>query len=124
MAAAYSYDLRIKVIKFLEGKRTIKEASKLFNISRNTVIAWKKIKKATGDVLAKSGYQVGHRLIIKDTARFKQLVEEHKDKSSTELAQLWHEPVSSKSVLRLLKKLGYSYKKNFYAPQKGRWSKD
>ena len=67
--------------------------------------------------------QVGHHLIIKDTARFKRLVEEHKDKKLIELAKLWHEPVSSKSVLRLLKKLGYSYKKNFYAPQNGRWSK-
>ena len=124
MAAAYSYDLRIKVIKFLEDGGIIREASKLFNISRNTVIAWKKIKKASGDVKAKTGYQVGHRLIIKDTARFKQLVEEHKDKSSIELAKLWHEPVSCKSVLRLLKKLGYSYKKNFCASQKGRWSKD
>ena len=123
MAAAYSYDLRVKVIKFLEGKGTIRETSRLFNINRNTVIAWKKIKKATGDVRAKTNYQVGHRLIIKDTARFKQLVEEHKDKSSMELAKLWHEPVSSKSVLRLLKKLGYSYKKNFCASQKERWSK-
>ena len=73
MAAAYSYDLRVKVIKFLGSKGTIKEASKLFSINRNTIIAWKKIKKATGDVKAKTGYQVGHRLIIKDTARFKQL---------------------------------------------------
>ena len=66
----------------------------------------------------------GHRLIIKDTARFVRLVEENKDKSSIELAKLWDEPVSSKSVLRLLKKLGYSYKKNFCASQKGGWSKD
>ena len=124
MAAAYSYDLRVKVIQFLENKGTIASAAKLFNINRLTVIAWKKIKKATGDVKAKTGYHTGHRLIIKDTVRFIQLVEEHKDKSSEELARLWHEPVSSKSVLRLLKKLGYSYKKNFYPPQKGRWSKD
>lgn len=124
MAAAYSYDLRVRVMKFLEEKGTIKEASRLFNINRNTVIAWKKIKKATGDVKAKSGYQVGHRQIIKDRARFERLVEEHKDKSSIELAKLWDEPVSSKSVWRLLKKLGYSYKKNFCASQKGRWSKD
>lgn len=123
MGAAYSYDLRVKVIKFLENKRTIKAAAELFNIDRKTVMAWKKIKKATGDVKARIGYQVGHRLIIKDTARFIQLVEEHKDKSSLELARLWHEPVSSKSVLRLLKKLGYSYKKNFCASQKGRRSK-
>jgi transposase len=123
MAAAYSYDLRVKVIKFLENQGTIKAAAELFNINRKTVMAWKEIKKATGDVLAKTGYQVGHRLIIKDTARFKQLVEENKDKSSVELARLWHRPVSSKSVLRLLKKLGYSYKKNFYSSQKRRWSK-
>ena len=123
MAAAYSYDLRVKVIKFLEDKGTIKAAAELFNINRKTVIAWRKIKKVTGDVKAKTGYQVGHRLIIKDTARFIRLVEEHKDKGSMELARLWHEPVSCKSVLRLLKKLGYSYKKNFCAPQEGRWNK-
>lgn len=124
MASAYSYDLRVKVINFLENNGTIKEASRLFNINRNTVIAWKKLKKTTGDVKAKTGYQVGHRLIIKDTERFKRLVEEHNDKSSVELAKLWHDPVSPTSVLRLLKKLCYSYKKNFCAPQKGRWSKE
>lgn len=122
MAAAYSYDLRVRVIKFLEKKGTIKEASKLFEISRCTIIAWKKINKTTGDVKAKTGYQVGHRLIIKDTERFKKLVEENKDKSSIELAKLWHEPVHPRSVLRLLNKLGYSYKKNFHPSQKGRWS--
>jgi len=47
MVAAYSYDLRVKVIKFLEGQGTIKTASELFNIYRNTVISWKKLKKAT-----------------------------------------------------------------------------
>ena len=123
MAAAYSYDLRVKVIRFLENKGTIKAAAELFNINRLTVIAWKEIKKATGDVLAKTGYQTGHRLIIKDTARFIRVVEANKDKSSRELAKLWHEPVGADSVLRLLKKLGYSYKKNFYSSQKGRWSK-
>lgn len=123
MARAYSYDLRVKVIKYLEERGTIKEASKLFKINRLTVIAWKKLKKATGDVVAKSGYQVGHRLIIRDTARFKQLVEENKDRSAKEIALLWHERVSGKSVLRLLKKLGYSYKKNFCASKKERWSK-
>ncbi|MHC0449573.1 MAG: IS630 transposase-related protein, partial [Candidatus Lariskella arthropodorum] len=30
MASSYSYDLRVKVINFLENKGTIKEASRLF----------------------------------------------------------------------------------------------
>ena len=123
MAIAYSYDLRLKVIKYLEKKGTIKAASELFNINRKTVMAWKKLKKATGDVREKTGYQVCHRLIIKDNARFRALVEANVGKNSKELAKLWHEQVSCKSVLRLLKKLGYSYKKNFCASQKGGWIK-
>lgn len=38
MAAAYSYDLRIKVMKFLDEKNTVKDASKIFNISRKAII--------------------------------------------------------------------------------------
>ena len=88
MAKAYSYDLRLKVIKYLEKKGTIKAASELFNINRNTVIAWKKLKKATGDVKEKTGYQVGHRLIIRDNARFEALVAANVGKNSMELAKL------------------------------------
>jgi len=37
MAAAYSYDLRFKAIKFIEEQGTIKVASEVFNINCNTV---------------------------------------------------------------------------------------
>jgi transposase len=117
MGAAYSYDLRVKVMKFLEEKNTIKAASKIFGISRKTIIEWKKIKKATGDVKAKEGYQVGHRQIIKDVAGFKELVEANRDKSTAELAKMWPQKVSRWAVAKLLKKLGYTYKKNLYSPQ-------
>ena len=72
----------------------------------------------------KTGYQLGHRLIIRDNASFEALVAANVGKNSMELAKLWHEQVSCKSVLRLLKKLGYSYKKNFCSSQKGGWIKE
>ena len=66
----------------------------------------------------KTGYQVGHRLIIRDIARFEALVAANVGKNSMELIKLWDEQVSCKSVLRLLKKLGYSYKKTFVHPKR------
>lgn len=123
MAASYSYDLRLKVIKYLEDKNTIKAASKMFGISRKTIMEWQKLKKLTGDVKAKTGYQTGHRRIIREVEKFKALVEQNNDKSSREIALMWHQKISTSAVSRFLKKLGYSYKKNFYSPQKGRWIK-
>ncbi|WP_392506545.1 helix-turn-helix domain-containing protein [Rickettsia sp. 2024-CO-Wats] len=38
MARAYSYDLRIRVIKSLTEGKTIKEVANLFAISRKTII--------------------------------------------------------------------------------------
>lgn len=64
MAKAYSYDLRIRVIKSLTDGKTIKETSTIYSISRKTIIEWKKLKKQTGDVKAISGYHTGYRRII------------------------------------------------------------
>ena len=50
MAAAYSNDLRMRVINFLGQGKTIKETAKLYSISRKTIIEWKKLRKQTGDV--------------------------------------------------------------------------
>jgi len=124
MARAYSYDLRIRVIYSLEEGKTIKEASRLYSISRKTIIEWKKIKKATGDVKAKAGYQKGYRRIIKDIKQFCEFIEANYDKTTKELASKWDQKVSSSTIARLLNKLGYSYKKNLLSSQKGYWVKE
>lgn len=124
MARAYSYDLRIRVIKSLEDKVTIAAASKLYSISRKTIIEWKKLKQQTGDVQAKRGYHRGHRRIIKDIERFKEFIESNYDKTTKELANNWNQTVSSSTISRLLNKLGYSYKKNLSSSKKGCWFKE
>ncbi|WP_341791367.1 helix-turn-helix domain-containing protein [Rickettsia endosymbiont of Gonocerus acuteangulatus] len=124
MAKAYSYDLRIRVIKSLTDGKTIKETSEIYSISRKTIIEWKKLKKQTGDVKAKSGYHTGYRRIIRDIEGFKKFIELNFDKTTMELANNWSQKVSASTISRLLNKLGYSYKKNFSSSQKGYWSKE
>lgn len=124
MAKAYSYDLRILVIKSIEEGKTIKEVSNLFMISRKTIIEWKKLKKCTGDVRARSGYHTGHRRIIRDIEGFKKFIALNCDKTTIELANIWNQKVSASTISRLLNKLGYSYKKNSSSSQKRYWFKE
>ena len=121
MAKAYSYDFRKKVIARVESKEKIKDVSQRCGVSRKTIIDWKKLKKITGDLKPRIGNQNENRKIIRDIDVFKCFIEDNNDKSSIELAQLWHQRVSPATIKRLLKKLRYSYKKNFLPSQKGRW---
>lgn len=123
MAEAYSYDLRTRVINFLGQGKTIKETARLYCISRKTIIEWKKLKKQTGDVRAKTNYHTGHRRIIRDIEGFKEFIGLNCDKTTKELARDWKQKISSSTIARALQNLGYSYKKNFSSPQKGYWFK-
>lgn len=118
MAAAYSYDLRERVIRFINSGATIVKASQVFNISRKVIHDWRKLQKETGDIKAKLGYQKGHSHSVTDLEAFKKFLEENSDKTGRELANLWPGKISSSTVVRLIKKLGYSYKKNFLSPKK------
>ena len=49
---AYSIDFRKKVLAYCERTGSITEASHLFQISRNTIYGWLKLKEKTGDLKA------------------------------------------------------------------------
>ena len=123
MSGGYSYDLRLKIMTLVEEDMKVKDASKTFQISRKAIIEWKKLKKATGDLRAKTGYHTGHRKIITDIEGFKKFIDQNNGKSGAELAKLWPQKISSTTIVRSLKRLGYSYKKNFLSSQKGYWIK-
>jgi len=134
MASPYSYDLRTRVIKFLDDGGKIFEASKVFNIARKTIIEWKKIRKETGDFKAETGYHTGHRRKITDVEGFRKFIEENSDKTGAELAEKWHEIqskndpsatlLSATTVTQSIRKLlGFSIKKNFFSSKKRRSSK-
>jgi transposase len=110
MASPYSYDLRIRVVAAVENGLSVKEASHLFQVHRDTITAWVVRKEVTGEVQAKTGYQRGHSHKIPDLTQFKAFVERQGDATVEELAAAWG-GVGRMTIWRRLHKLGYTHKK-------------
>ena len=112
MPKAYSYDLRCKVIEAIElDGMPPSEASETFHVSRNTINLWQHLKAQTGDLHPKPRQNKGHSHKIKDWNKFKAFVETHPDKTQKELAQLWDEDISDRTISRALQKIGFTRKK-------------
>jgi transposase len=112
MAKPYSYDLRQKVIQAikLDGLKK-SEASQLFNISRNTIDLWLKRLSETGDYQAKPNQPLGNGHKITDWEEFREFASSHGDKTQVEMAKLWKEQISDRTISRALKKIGFTRKK-------------
>jgi len=112
MPKAYSYDLRQKVINAIQVDGMKKsEAAQVFGISRNTIALWLKRQEETGDYQAKTTRP--HRTSGKITNwdAFAEFAKQHGDKTQAEMAQLWVEPISARTISRALQKIGFSRKK-------------
>ncbi|MBW4574589.1 MAG: IS630 family transposase [Aphanothece sp. CMT-3BRIN-NPC111] len=114
MAKPYSYDLRQKVIQAikLDGLKK-SEASQLFNISHNTIGLWLKRLSETGDYQAKSNQPPGNGHKITDWEEFREFASSHGDKTQVEMAKLWKEQISDRTISRALKKIGFTRKKTY-----------
>jgi hypothetical protein len=71
MPAAYSDDLRAKVVAAIDRGERKSHISQMFNISRDTLDRWLKRREMTGSVNAAQGYQQGHSHRIKDWQAFR-----------------------------------------------------
>ena len=111
MGKAYSYDLRTKVIEAIDRGMKKTEASRIFNLSGNTIDLWLKKRQLTGDYQEKKGYQKGHTRKIKNWEKFKEFVIKHGRKTQGEMSEAWHEEISPRTISRGLKKIGFTRKK-------------
>lgn len=112
MAKPYSYDLRKKVIDAIELDGLKKSGScELFNISRNTIDLWLKRLKETGEFSAKPNKPPGNNHKILDLSKFQEFAHINGDKTQKEMAQLWPEEISDRTISRALKKIGFTRKK-------------
>lgn len=111
MPAPYSYDLRIKVIEAIDGGMGKTQASKIFNISRNTINLWLQRRKETGDCRACEGYQQGYGAKIPDLEKFREFVRKHGSQTQEEMASAWDGEISDKTIGKGLMKIGFTRKK-------------
>ena len=112
MAKAYSYDLRKKVMEAIELDGLKKsEAAQIFQISRNTIDLWIKRREATGDYQPLSNRPHRTTAKITDWKKFEKFANKYGDKTQAEMALLWEEQISPRTISRGLQKIGFTRKK-------------
>lgn len=118
MPKAYDYDLRRKVLEAIElnGMKRC-QASECFGISRNTIDQWLQLKAETGDVKPKPTKNRGHSHKIADWEKFRAFVVANPDKTQTQLAELWQDDLSKRTMSRALQRLGFTRKKRLMATE-------
>ena len=120
MAKAYSDDFRQKVMQAIELDGLKKrDASQLFNISRNTINLWCQRKAETGDVKPKPRRASQPQGKITDWEKFRAFVKVHGDKTQAQMAELWEGKITQRTISRALQKIGHTRKKKRMATGNG-----
>ena len=103
---AYSIDFRKKVLAYCERTGSITEASHIFQISRNTIYGWLKLKEKTGEL----NHQVkGTKPRKVDRDRLKNYLTDNPDAYLTEIAAEFD--CHPTTIHYALKAMGYTRKK-------------
>lgn len=121
MPAAYSIDLRTKVVQaYKDGRGTIKEVANLFNIAEKTLKNYLAREKQCGNleedirIGKKSSVEEHHRCYIKQrildepSIRLLDLCEELKSEYNLTVSESW--------MCKIVKKIGFVRKKKHYFP--------
>ena len=119
---AFSIDLRERVISAIDNDMRITEAVKIFKVSRRVIYEWLDLRKTTGGLARKTGYQKGHSHKITDWEKFKAFANENQQSNSPQMIVAWEKltgvKVSESVMLRGLKKINFTFKKKPLVTQK------
>ena len=108
MAAPYSSDLREKAVSAIDRGQKKSHVCKTFNISRNTLDNWLKLREKTGSIAPKIDYRRGPKPKINDLKAFEEFVKQNQHLTQEEMAQKWETPVSKTAIAKALKKIGFT----------------
>jgi transposase len=104
---AYSVDLRLRVIGYIESGHSRNEASSLFGVSIRSICRWMKLKQETGNLNARHVPRSPHKLPNQELLEY---VKANPDRYLREIAD--HFKCGISSVFDALKRLGITLKKN------------
>ena len=103
---AYSVDLRHKALSYYEQCKNISKVAAAFNLSRNTIYLWIRLKEQTGSL----NHQVkGQNATKLDRQKLAQYVEQHPDAYLYEIAK--HFNCTAAAICYALKQMGITRKK-------------
>lgn len=115
---AYSKDLRKRILKAVKNnKLTQAEILRIFNLSRTGLNSFLKHVDETGSIEPKP-FGGGRRSKFQqeDIEQIKQYLATYPDATLEEILEYSGKEASIMSVHRMLKKIGYRFKKSHYSP--------
>jgi transposase len=108
MPAAYSKDLRERVIRFIERGGSQAKAAEQFRVSLPSIVRWLQRKRRTGEVSARKQGRKGGTSCVKAEA-LQAYIREHADETLREIGR--HFGVSGVTIWTRLHQLGYAFRR-------------
>ena len=116
--AAYSMDLRLRVMEALAAGESADAAAERFAVHPTTVRAWRRQAAAGQTEPRKVGAKpIPTKLTAEDLERMRQAVQQRPGTTLRELVELVGGKVVQSTICRALMKLGYRYKKSRWRPE-------
>ena len=117
MPAAYSLDLRLKALEAIDRGQKKSHVCRTLNISRNTLDLWIKRRQETGSVASKPHIRRGPAPKIEDLDAFREFAIAHSQLTQKQMAQLWPQPISNRTIGKALERIGFTRKNNSWLPR-------
>jgi transposase len=112
MAAAYSMDLRSRVLKDAEAGVSSKELAERYHVSRAWVDALKQRRRETGSIAPRKQTKFRERVLAGQEKRLAALVDARPDATLIELREALQTSAGLTTVWRALERLELTVKKN------------
>jgi transposase len=112
MAAAYSMDLRARVLKDADAGRSSKELAERYHVSRAWVDALKQRRRETGSVAPRKQTKFRGRVLASLETRLAALIAARPDATLTELREALPTTAGLSTLWRAIDRLGFTVKKN------------
>jgi transposase len=112
MAAAYSIDLRVRVLKDADVGLSSKALAERYHVSRAWVDALKQRRRETGSIAPRPQTKFRGRVLAGQDDRLAALLAAHPDATLVELREALRTSAGLSTVWRAIDRLGYTVKKN------------
>lgn len=112
MAAAYSMDLRIRVLKDSDAGLASKELAERYHVSRAWVDALKQRRRETGGCAPLKQVKFRRRVLAAEMDRLAMLLAARPDATLLELREALRTSAGLTTIWRALRQLDFTFKKN------------
>ncbi len=114
--AAISHDLRVRIFEARQAGETTSEVAERFDVSPAFVRRLLQRHRETGSLAPPGGRRGPQPRLAADAERIRQFVAEHSDLTASEVRERLNLPVSVLTVWRMLRRLGFTFKKSRSKP--------